>query len=147
MPILKIADQDLYYEDHGEGDVIMLLHHGFGCIKIWKNIYPALIEAGYRVVMYDRRGYGRSEKGTDFPDFYISDQFRDECVKDLSVLVDRLGLETFHLVGQCEGGVVAVDYTVAYPEQVETVTISSTQCYSTVPMTVLNREKFPKAFR
>ncbi len=147
MPFMKINGQDLYYEDHGQGDPVMLLHHGFGCIKIWKNIYPALIEAGYRIVMYDRRGYGRSEKGTDFPDFYTSDQFRAECVKDLAVLVDCLELETFHVIGQCEGGVVAVDYAGAYPEKVKTVTISSTQCFSDVPMTVLNREKFPKAFR
>ena len=147
MPILKIADHDLYYEDHGEGDVIVLLHHGFGCIKIWKDIYPSLVEAGYRVVMYDRRGYGRSEKDTHFPDFYISDQFREESVKDQAVLVDRLGLDTFHLIGQCEGGVVSVDYTVAYPEKVKTVTISSTQCYSNVPMTELNPEKFPKTFK
>ncbi len=147
MSTLKIADRNFYYEDHGEGDAVILLHHGFGCTKIWKNIYPALLDAGYRIVMYDRRGYGRSEKDIDFPAFYISDQFRAECVKDLAVLADRLSLETFHLIGQCEGGAVAVDFTGAYPEKVKTITISSTQCYGDVPTTELNRVKFPKAFR
>jgi len=49
-------------------------------------------------------------------------------------------------VGQCEGGVVAVDYATRYPEQVKSVVISSTQCYSGIPMPEWNRKKFPKPF-
>lgn len=147
MPFADINGFRFYYEVHGEGEPIMLLHHGFGCTKIWKEIYPALAKSGYRVIMYDRRGYGRSEKGDDFLDFYVSDRFRSQSVQELAFLCETLGIESLHLIGQCEGGVVAVDFATAYPEKVKTITISSTQCYSKVTMVELNREKFPKSFR
>ncbi|MFZ7110225.1 MAG: alpha/beta fold hydrolase [Desulfatiglandales bacterium] len=147
MPFLKINGRKIYYEDHGEGAPIVLLHHGFGCTKIWKEIYPALLNKGYRVIMYDRRGFGRSEKGDDALDFYISDQVRGESVKELATLLKTLHVESLHLVGQCEGGVLAVDFATAYPEQVQTITISSTQCYSVVTMEELNQDKFPRPFQ
>ena len=147
MPFLEITGRKIYYEDHGEGAPIVLLHHGFGCTKIWKEIYPELVDKGYRVIMYDRRGFGRSEKGDDALDFYISDQVRGESVKELALLLKTLGVESLHLVGQCEGGVVAVDFATTYPDRVQTIPISSTQCYSTVTMEELNQEKFPNVFR
>jgi pimeloyl-ACP methyl ester carboxylesterase len=49
-------------------------------------------------------------------------------------------------VGQCEGGVVGVDYSIKYPQEVKTLTIASTQCYSEVPMTELNTIKLVKKF-
>lgn len=147
MPYAEINGNRLYYEVHGDGDTILLLHHGFGCTKIWKEIYPPLLEAGYRIVMYDRRGYGRSEKGSDFRDFYVSDRFRSEAVKDLARLREMLRLDTFHIIGQCEGGVVATDYAAEFPGHVRSVVTSSTQCYSEVTMVELNAEKFPKPFR
>ncbi|MBN2126690.1 MAG: alpha/beta hydrolase [Deltaproteobacteria bacterium] len=147
MPYAEINGVNLYYEVHGEGDPILLLHHGFGCAKIWKEIYPSLVERGFRVVMYDRRGFGLSEKGEDFLEFYVSDRFRPDTVRDLARLREVLGLDTFHIIGQCEGGVVAVDFAVAFPEAVRSIVISSTQCYSSVNMVELNHEKFPWSFQ
>jgi pimeloyl-ACP methyl ester carboxylesterase len=147
MPYLTINNLKVYYESHGEGETILLLHHGFGCTKMWKDIYPALVQAGYSVVMYDRRGYGLSEKGGDFLEFYVSERFRPESVQDLVALKAQLGIGPCHLVGQCEGGVVAVDYAARYPDQVRSLVTSSTQCFSQVPMTELNQLKFTKAFR
>jgi len=66
MPFETIQGMKIYYEVHGEGDTMVLLHHGFGCTKMWKDIYPSLVAAGYRVVMYDRRGYGRSGREMTF---------------------------------------------------------------------------------
>lgn len=66
MPFEKVNDLQLYYEVHGEGDVIMLLHHGFGPGKIWRGIYPQFVAEGFKVVTYDRRGFGRSEGGRIF---------------------------------------------------------------------------------
>lgn len=136
-----------YYEIHGEGETIVLLHHGFGCTRMWKEIYPALVAQGYRVVMYDRRGYGRSDKGTAFFTFYVSDGFREEGVNELEHLRQALGIDSFHAVGHCEGGVVAVDYAAAHPECVKSLVISSTQCFSPVSMPILNREKLTKSFQ
>jgi pimeloyl-ACP methyl ester carboxylesterase len=146
MPYATIRNLKLYYEIHGEGETIILLHHGFGCTKMWKDVYPALVQAGYRVVMYDRRGYGRSQKGNDFLEFYLSDRFRPECVEDLAELKAQLGIGPCHLVGQCEGGVVAADYAARHPNLVRSLVTSSTQCFSKVPMTELNAMKFAKTF-
>lgn len=146
MPTTEVNNRKVYYEVYGEGETVILLHHGFGCIKIWKNIFPRLVLAGYRVVMYDRRGFGRSESGGDFWEFWESDRCRPDSAEELRAVKETLGIGRCHVVGQCEGGVVGVDYTVKYPEDVETLTVASTQCYSEVTMIELNAAKFPKKF-
>jgi pimeloyl-ACP methyl ester carboxylesterase len=146
MPFEHINGMKIYYEIHGSGDTIVLLHHGFGCTKIWKDIYPRFVEKGYRVVMYDRRGYGQSERDDDFEEFYISDTFRSESVKELAILTELLNIDSFHIIGQCEGGVVGIDYAAMYPHHVTTIVVSSTQCYSKMTMRELNGLKFPDPF-
>ena len=146
MPYTRVRNLNLYYEIHGQGETVVLLHHGFGCLKMWKDIYPALVQAGYRVVMYDRRGYGSSDRGEGYPAFYVSDAFRPESVEDLRDLLAQLGIGPCHLVGQCEGGVVASDYAARHPYLIRSLVTSSTQCFSKVPMTELNAMKFTKTF-
>jgi pimeloyl-ACP methyl ester carboxylesterase len=146
VPFEKINGLEVYYQVHGEGEAIVLMHHGFGCIRIWDAIYPQFVTLGYKVVMYDRRGFGRSEGGNNFFEFYESDRYRSESVTELRLIKERLGIESFHLVGQCEGGVVGVDYAVAYPLEVKTLTVAGTQCYSEVPMTELNMMKIVRKF-
>jgi len=46
MPFTNINEIDIYYETHGDGDTIVLLHHGFGCTKMWHDIYPPLVDKG-----------------------------------------------------------------------------------------------------
>ncbi len=146
MSFETVNNLRVYYEVYGEGEVIILMHHGFGCTKIWKNIYPSFVAEGYRVFMFDRRGFGRSEPGDDFQDFYESDRYRTESVEELRIIKERLGIGECHLVGQCEGGVVGVDYSVRYPQEVKTLTVASTQCYSEVPMTEINRTRLVNKF-
>jgi len=150
MPFESINGIKVYYESHGKGDekgTILLLHHGFGCVKTWEEIYPGLVNEGYRVIMYDRRGYGRSEKGADFMDFYVSDRFRPEGVEEMAALMNFFGIDRFHVIGQCEGGVVGVDYAEKFPDQIQTMVIASTQFFSKMPMTEVNSRAFPKTFR
>lgn len=146
MAYLNVNGLKVYYESHGKGEAIVLLHHGFGCTEMWKDIYPGLVEKGHRVVMYDRRGFGRSEEGADFDRFYVDPAFRAKGIQELAALTQALGLASFHLVGQCEGGVVAVDYATRFPREVRSIVISSTQCYSGLPMPEWNRRKFPAAY-
>jgi len=63
------------------------------------------------------------------------------------MLREILNIDSFHIVGQCEGGVIGIDYAVKYPHQVKTIVVSSTQCYSKMSMPELNSLKFPKPFR
>ncbi|MBP1746283.1 MAG: putative hydrolase or acyltransferase of alpha/beta superfamily [Deltaproteobacteria bacterium] len=146
MPFRKINDFNIYYEVHGEGETIVFLHHGFGCLKIWNKIYPSFVTEGFNVVMYDRRGFGQSKGGYDFFEFYESDRYRPESVEELHLIKESLGIGACHLVGQCEGGVVGIDYAIKYPQEVKTLTVASTQCYSEVPMTELNAIRLVNTF-
>jgi pimeloyl-ACP methyl ester carboxylesterase len=146
MPIAEINGINLYYDIQGFGDPVLLLHHGFGCTKMWDKLVPRLVEQGYKTICYDRRGFGQSERGEGFDKFYVSDEFRQESVRELDEFRDWLGLDTFHLIGQCEGGVLAIDYAAKYPQFVKNVIISSTMCYSTVHLSEFNAEKFAKPF-
>jgi pimeloyl-ACP methyl ester carboxylesterase len=147
MPFTNINGITIYYEVYGDGDTIVLLHHGFGSTKMWNDIYPRLVEKGYKVILFDRRGYGRSGRGINFEEFYVSDRFCLESVEELEALREILNVECFHIIGQCEGGVIGIEYAVKYPEQVKTMVVSSTQCFSKVPMIELNQSAFPKIFQ
>ncbi len=147
MPFETINGRRLYYEIHGTGEPVVLLHHGFGCTRIWKHIFPLLADAGCQTLMFDRRGYGRSEGGGNFPAFFVSDRFRRQNVEEMAMLLDRLDVEPFHLVGQCEGGVIALDFAAAYPARVKTVALSSTLCFSEVTIAEKNKVDFPKPFK
>ncbi|MCX5811038.1 MAG: alpha/beta hydrolase [Proteobacteria bacterium] len=146
MPFEKINNLQVYYEVHGEGEVIILMHHGFGSTRIWDSVYPHFVAQGYKVVMFDRRGYGRSERGDDFPEFFQSDRYRLESVEELRILKENLGIKECHLLGQCEAGVIGIDYSIRYPREVKTLTVAGTQCYSKVPMTEFVVTKFKKQF-
>lgn len=147
MPFMTIRGIRTYYETHGEGESLVLLHNGFSCAMMWEEIFPILTAEGYRVILYDRRGYGRSEEGPDFERYYTGPRFREESVAAMEELLDILGVVDFHIVGQCEGGVVGVDFTLAHPHRVRTLTMASTLCFSKTSMEIFNREKFPDSFR
>jgi pimeloyl-ACP methyl ester carboxylesterase len=126
----------IYYEDHGHGDdSIILMHHGFGSSKIWSDIYPRLVDQGFRVVFFDRRGFGQSEEGDGFQELYEDGRrYRTDSVLELNELKAFLKIGPCHLVGQCEGGVIGVDYAGTYPNEVRSLTLASTQCFSKTTM-------------
>ena len=67
MPMLKVnADSptpvEIYYEDHGSGKPIVLIHGWPLSGRSWEAQVPALVAAGYRVITYDRRGFGWSSQ-------------------------------------------------------------------------------------
>lgn len=146
MPTTKIDGLDTYYELHGEGETIVLLHNGFSCGMMWEGIVPLLVNAGFRVLVYDRRGFGRSDAGGDFAAHYTDATFREKSVAAMAELLTRLEIDCFHIVGQCEGGVVGVDYAVRYPEQVKTLVTASTMCYNVISTVAFNRQKLPATF-
>ncbi len=147
MPFTEIRGRKIYYEMHGDGDTVLLLHHGFASAKMWKEIYPSIVAAGYRVVVYDRRGYGQSDPGPDFEEFWVSDTFVDENVKDLAELIKALNLDPFSIVGQCEGGVVGMEYAGRFPLHVKALAVASTLCFSQTTLIEFNKLKFPKSFQ
>lgn len=146
MPFTELSGVRTYYEDYGEGPVVVLLHHGFGSSEMWRGVLPNLVGAGYRVLMYDRRGYGQSGEGPEFDKFFVSDEFRSYMVEHLAAFCAEQDLKQIHLVGQCEGGVLALDYAARYGNQVKSLTVASTMCHSLTDLVTFNAEKFPLAF-
>ena len=55
---MLVNGHDLYVERHGpeDGPAVLLLHHGLGSVRAWKEQIPVLVQAGYQVVAYDRSG-------------------------------------------------------------------------------------------
>jgi pimeloyl-ACP methyl ester carboxylesterase len=88
---------DLYYEDHGEGKPIVLIHGWPLSGASWEKQVPALMGAGYRVITYDRRGFGMSSK----PAFGYE---YGTLAEDLHRLVTKLDLRDATLVGFSMGG-------------------------------------------
>ena len=93
----------VYYEDHGTEAKSVLLIHGWGMsTKAWDTVLPALRSAGYRVVLFDHRGCGRSDR--DFADMGIA-----AIAGDVVDLVETLALDDVVLNGWSLGGAVAVE--------------------------------------
>ena len=88
---------ELYYEDHGSGKTVVLIHGYPLSGASWEKQIPALLNAGYRVITYDRRGFGKSSQPTTG---YNYDTFAD----DLHRLVTQIKLKEFTLVGFSMGG-------------------------------------------
>jgi 3-oxoadipate enol-lactonase len=98
----------LFYEAAGKGKYIVLLHDGMVNREIWDEQFPVLAKT-YRVVRYDRRGYGKS---TD-PEVKYSH------IADLNKLFIQLNIDKAILFGMSSGGRLAIDFTLTYPDKVE----------------------------
>jgi len=98
---------DLYYEDHGQGKPVVLIHGWPLSGASWEKQVPALIQAGFRVVTYDRRGFGKSSRPTSGYDY-------DTFAADLQKLMTKLDLRDATLVGFSMGGGEVARYLGAY---------------------------------
>jgi len=102
MPYVNVgkensANIDLYYEDHGSGQPVVLIH-GYPLSGVsWEKQTATLLETGHRVITYDRRGFGKSSQPTTGYNY-------DTFAEDLRKLVTQLDLHDFALVGFSMGG-------------------------------------------
>src|ERR1700756_5684669 len=83
---------EVYYEDHGSGSPVVLIHGWPLSGASWEKQTAALLAAGHRVITYDRRGFGRSSKPATGYDY-------DTFAADLAAVLDALSLEKVDLVG------------------------------------------------
>ena len=102
MPYIRVGkensgDIQLYYEDHGSGDPVVLIHGYPLSGASWEKQVPSLLEAGHRVITYDRRGFGKSSQPTTGYNY-------DTFAEDLHKLVTHLKLRDFALIGFSMGG-------------------------------------------
>ena len=102
MPYVNVGkensgDIELYYEDHGSGDPVVLIHGYPLSGASWEKQIPVLLAAGHRVITYDRRGFGKSGQPTTGYNY-------DTFAEDLRKLVTQLKLRDFALGGFSMGG-------------------------------------------
>jgi non-heme chloroperoxidase len=86
------ADIEIYYEDHGTGQPVVLIHGYPLNGHSWEKQERVLLEAGHRVITYDRRGFGQSSQPTEGYDY-------DTFTADLNTLLAHLDLDDIVLVG------------------------------------------------
>jgi pimeloyl-ACP methyl ester carboxylesterase len=102
MPKVNVANEksapvELYYEDHGTGKPVVLIHGWPLSGRSWESQVPALVSAGYRVITYDRRGFGWSSQPWNGYDY-------DTLATDLAALLQHLDVKGATLVGFSMGG-------------------------------------------
>ena len=102
MPYVTVGKEnssniDLYYEDHGSGSTVVLIHGYPLSGASWEKQVPVLLAAGHRVITYDRRGFGKSSQPASGYNY-------DTFAEDLHKLVTQLELRDFALVGFSMGG-------------------------------------------
>ncbi len=118
MPCAEINGTRLYYQDHGQGEALVLVP-GMGADHIsWLRQLPAF-RRHYRVIIYDPRGLGRSSRPRE-P--YAFKALADDVIG----LMDHLGVEKAHVLGQSLGGVVAQEIAIDYPGRVLKLVLVST---------------------
>jgi pimeloyl-ACP methyl ester carboxylesterase len=105
----------LWYKDTGgRGIPVVFLHANTGSSQNWDRQIPAFTAAGYRVIAYDRRGWGKSTSDAAQP---------GTAADDLHALMKFLGVDRFHLLGTAGGGFVAFDYALSFPEQLRSLIV------------------------
>ncbi|MEU9063459.1 alpha/beta hydrolase, partial [Streptomyces sp. NPDC048430] len=97
MPFISVGEENsapirLYYEDHGSGRPVVLVHGWPLNAASWEKQAAALLDAGHRVITYDRRGFGRSDQPDTGYDY-------DTFAADLHQLIVQLDLSDVSLVG------------------------------------------------
>lgn len=109
MPFIKTKDIqkgehiELHYQDYGEGQPVILIHGWPLSHRMWENQVQPIVDAGYRCITYDRRGFGSSSRPWNNYDY-------TSLAQDLRTLIEQLNLRECVLVGFSMGGGEVVRY-------------------------------------
>ena len=111
-----------------EKPVIVFLHEGLGCMKLWKD-FPLDVcrMTGFRGLMYDRYGYGESEKIEEPRE---NDFLYHEAAEALPELLSKLGIsEPVMLFGHSDGGTISLIFGALYPEKTAAIVTESSHIF------------------
>ena len=118
MPYVESSGARIYWEERGSGEpLLMIMGLGYS-LEMWGRVVPGLAEH-YRVIVFDNRGVGRS----DVPPgpYAIADM-----AADAEAVMRAAGLERAHVLGVSMGGMIAQEFTLAYPECVHSLVLGCT---------------------
>jgi len=117
---LNLPGVKLWYVDSGgDGTPVVMLHANTGTVVAWQHQITTFAQAGFRVIAFDRRGWGNSRA-----DASTGGQ-PGSVAEDLEALVQHLQLPAFHLVGIAGGGFVALDYAAWRPERLRKLVVAA----------------------
>lgn len=106
-----------YRDTGGSGVPVVFMHAATGSSRVWEHQEAAFTAAGFRVIAYDRRGFGRTAVGAAAPPGTAAD--------DLQALVSALHIDRFHLIGTAAGGFVCFDYALSFPDRLRTLVVAN----------------------
>ncbi|MEN8184491.1 MAG: alpha/beta fold hydrolase [Myxococcota bacterium] len=115
---VEVEGERLYYESLGTGEPLVLCHGAGGNHAVWYQQVP-VFAGGHRVVSWDHRGFGRSSD-------HAGHAGPEAATRDLTAILDHLGIESAHLVGQSMGGWTALGFALAHPTRVRSLTLADT---------------------
>ena len=111
MPEVRVNGFSLYYEEHGAGEPILCIHGTGSSAVLWSDAAVELGKHG-RTIVYDRRGFGRSER----PDPLVMDVHQH--ADDAAALIDALAAAPAIVIGRSQGSEIAVDLALRYTDRV-----------------------------
>jgi pimeloyl-ACP methyl ester carboxylesterase len=106
-----------YTDTGGTGVPMVLMHAATGSVASWEHQTPAFVKAGYRVIAFDRRGWGETTTDANTPQGTAAD--------DLIALMDSLHVDRFHLVGTAAGGFVTFDTALSFPRRLRSIVVAN----------------------
>jgi pimeloyl-ACP methyl ester carboxylesterase len=118
--IIDARGVSIYAEEHGSGTPVVLLHGFPDSGRLWRRQVPVLAEHGFRVIVPDLRGFGRSDRPADAASYQLG-----TIVNDVTAVLDACGIETAHVVGHDWGAAVAWMTAIARPRRVNRLTVIS----------------------
>lgn len=110
---LKLGELNFAVTDEGEGEPVLMLHGFPDSARLWRHQIPALVDAGFRVIAPDQRGFGESDKPQG-PEAYAL----PEVIGDAVALLDALGLERVRLVSHDWGAAVGWGLAAFHPGRI-----------------------------
>jgi 3-oxoadipate enol-lactonase len=121
MPHVAVGGTELHYQRAGSGEPLLLIQGMSGTHLSWGEPFRATLEESFDVVAFDNRGIGLSER--------ISESFTiAEMAADADELLERLEIESAHVVGISMGGMIAQELALAHPERLRSLTLGCTYC-------------------
>jgi len=120
MPVERINGVNLYYELHGHGEPLLLVHGYTGDITDWRFQIPEFAST-HRVLVFDHRGHGRSEAPADRSAYTI-----EQMADDVEALANRFGFAHYHLLGHSMGGAVVQEVALRSPGRLISLTLHDT---------------------